>query len=334
MDWKMSLHISRKNQNRMSAFKYYFKKQGGIQLVKDYWRAGVLIYAVKQLLLTGRSKKSLEILRLGVKMRIHNKLKNKYEPILKNFDQEYIDSELSHSRSNKVWFFWMQGLENAPKLVQRCYQSLSDNLQEKEMILVTENNIKEYVEFPDFIMNKVRNGNITITHLSDLLRMELLIKYGGTWIDSTVLCTGKNIPSYMLDSDFFMFQNLRPGNNGNVVNVSSWLMTSCQNNRILLAVREMIYTYWKNNDKLIDYFLFHHFIMIASNYYSDDWNKMIQFPNSFPHVLLLMLFEPFNQEKWDAVTSSCPFHKLAYKRSAEEMAKKGTYYEYIMNNMN
>ena len=35
----------------------------------------------------------------------------------------------------------------------------------------------------------IDSGQITKTHLSDLLRLELLIRYGGTWIDATVFCT-------------------------------------------------------------------------------------------------------------------------------------------------
>ena len=38
-------------------------------------------------------------------------------------------------------------------------------------------------------MEKHKNNIIDNTHFSDLLRLELLIKYGGTWIDASVLIT-------------------------------------------------------------------------------------------------------------------------------------------------
>ena len=84
---------------------------------------------------------------------------------------------------------------------------------------------------------------------------------------------------------------------------------------------------------MIDYFLLHHFIMMAASYYKDDWKKVVQFPNSLPHVLLLMLFEPFNQEKWDATTAACKFHKLSYKFDCSDTSKKGTYYERILGDL-
>lgn len=314
----------------MSGFIEKFKKQGGMKLIKDYWNAGVLNYAVCQMLLTGKSQKSLELLRYGTYLKINKKLKNKYSASIERFDSSYSEASLPKKHSNKVWVSWMQGIENAPTLVQRCYRSLQENLKDREIILITSENLRDYTDMPSWIMEKYEKGLITHTHFSDLLRLELLCKHGGTWIDSTVFCSGGDIPSYMLDSDLFMFQNLKPGADGSTLNISSWFMTACANNKVLMAVRELLWEYWKRENRLIEYFLVHHFIMMALEFYKEDWQKMVQYPNSFPHVLLLMLFDEFNQEKWDAVTSVCPFHKLAYKRSAEEMTKEGTYYKYIM----
>jgi len=308
-----------------------YKKQGGIKLLKDYWRAGVLFYTIGQILLTGFNKKSLELLRHGTYLKVNKRLKKKYSNLLKQLSVSINIDSSKCPHSHIVWVCWMQGIDNAPALVQRCYRSLQENLKDRKIVLITSDNLKEYTDFPDYILEKYNKGLITHTHFSDLLRIELLCKHGGTWIDATVFCSGGNIPSYILDSDLFMFQNLKPGADGSTLNVSSWFMTSCSNNKILLAVRELLWEYWKKNNRLIDYFLLHHFIMIVSEYYKDEWNKMVQFPNSFPHVLLLMMFEDFNQEKWDAVTESCPFHKLAYKRSEEDMAKTGTYFNHIMN---
>lgn len=314
----------------MSSFIEKLKKQGGMKLIKDYWNAGVLGYAVCQLLLTGISQKSLELIRYGTYLRINKILKTKYYYAIKNFDATYSDVSLPKKHINMVWVSWMQGMENAPALVQRCYRSLQKNLKDREIILITSENLQEYTDMPSWIMEKYEKGLITHTHFSDLLRLELLCRHGGTWIDSTVFCSGDNIPLYMLNSDLFMFQNLKPGADGSTLNISSWFMTACANNKVMLAVREMLWEYWKKEDRLIDYFLLHHFIMIALEYYKDDWKKMVQFPNSLPHILLLMLFEEFNQEKWDAVTSICPFHKLSYKHSTELLEKEGTYYKYIM----
>ena len=315
----------------MKSFYETFKKQGGFTLIKAYWKAGVLLYALLLLIVMGHSKKSLELLRLAIAQKINKKLQKKYMSSLKSFDASYKETELPQKHSNIVWVFWMQGMENAPSLVQRCYRSLQENLKDRRIILITKENLNEYVQFPEFILDKLNKGVITFTHLSDLLRLELLIRYGGTWIDATVFCSGTNIPRYMLEDDLFVFQNLRPGDNGSVINFSSWFITSCSNNKILLATRDLLYAYWKQYDYMIDYFLIHHFMMIAANYYRESWSKIVQFPNSTPHILLLMLFEPFDEKKWIALTETCPFHKLAYKRSESDMNREGTFFKHLMD---
>lgn len=312
--------------------KEIFQKQGGWKLIKDWLHAGLLPYAIAQGCLLGRSKKSLEILRLGITLKKYHRLHLKYSRFLQKISTSLTEKALSASerKKRKVWVCWMQGIENAPNLVQKCYISLKKNLHDREIILITADNISEYTDFPPYIIDKYKKGFITHTHFSDLLRVELLCRYGGTWIDSTVFCSGDDIPSYMLDSDFFLFQNLKPGSDGSIINISSWFITAKSNHKFMLAVRELLWKYWEQNDRLVDYFLLHHFIMMVAEFYQDDWKKIIPYPNSIPHILLLRLFEPYNEGVWAELKKICPFHKLAYKRSKEDFEKKDTYYDIIL----
>ena len=59
-----------------------------------------------------------------------------------------------------------------------------------EVIVIDEKNWREYIDLPDYIIRRRERKQIPPAHFTDLLRLELLIRYGGTWIDSTVLCTG------------------------------------------------------------------------------------------------------------------------------------------------
>lgn len=314
----------------MAAAKQLFDKAGGLNTIKNYTRAGVLPYMVMQVLLTGKSATSLEMMRNGIQLKLKQKLRKRYIDVLKKFDYLYDADVFPMKKSNKVWVCWMQGMELAPALVQRCYRSLLENLPDKEIVLLTEENLSKYVQIPDFIMEKLHKGIITRTHFSDILRVELLIQNGGTWIDATVLCTG-NVPIYMLEDEFFIFQKVKPGSDGSAINMSSWFMSAWSNQKFLLATRELLYAYWKKNDRMIDYFLLHLFMMIVKDYYLKEWQqKVIPYPNSLPHVIQLMLFESFDQRRWDAALASTPFHKLTYKVKDEDTKKEGTVYNYIM----
>ncbi len=310
-----------------------FKKQGGKTLLKKYIKSGAFFTAVGEFALLGKSKTALEILRLSAQFKTKRKLCKKYQKFLSCFEHEYSNAGYQHESSNNVWVCWFQGMEQAPALVQKCYQSLKENLISKEIILITSENMSDYVTFPDYILEKWKKGQITHTHMTDLLRLELLIKYGGMWIDATVLCTEneKNIPPYFFDSDLFFFQCLKPGRDGHSHINSSWLISAKSNNKILMACRYLCYEYWKKNNSLIDYFLLHDFMAIVLEYYPQDWLRVVPRDNATPHILLLKLFEQYDDKMWSYIKQQTPFHKLTYKFEPEKVNLKSTYYDMIFN---
>lgn len=312
----------------MNKFIALFKKAGGKDILFQYIRAHVLLFAIFQIICQGFSKKSLEIVRLSINNKVLCRLRKKYKCFIADYLQTYVP--LKSSQTHKVWVCWLQGIDHAPDLVKVCYQSLVDNLIDRDIILLTEENYRDYVNFPEFIQSKIDRGIISRTHFSDLLRLELLIRYGGTWIDATVYCSGRNIPDYMMNSDLFLFQNLKPGLDGHSTCISSWLLTACSNHPILLLTRALLYEYWSKNNALVDYFLLHDFFQLAIEAYQELWDKVIPFSNSIPHILLLRLFQVYDKKVWESIKNMTPFHKLSYKFSNSLIEKQGTYFEKLL----
>lgn len=306
------------------------KKQGGINLIRQYWRGGALFTAVVEFMLLGKSNTSLEILRNAAALKIKQKLEKKYSHKIIEIEKRYKEQNIKIER--KVWVCWFQGMENAPEIVRRCYTSIIENI-DREVILLTEDNYRDYVSFPRKIQAKIDCGIIRDAHMSDLLRLELLQKYGGTWIDATVFCCSKDIPDYMLDSDLFLFQSLKPGKDGQASTISNWFLTAKPNQKFIFIIRELLYDYWKNNNEVVDYFIFHDFFQILIEWYPKEWNRVVPFSNSVPHILLLRLFDEYNDDIWNAVTAMTPFHKLSYKFESSEMQKPNTYYQKIMKKL-
>lgn len=311
----------------MKKFLRLFQKVGGKEVLKQYLRAHVLLFALVQTLLNGFSKKSLEIVRLAVSNRILCKLRKKYRKFISNFQA----SQLPRQNSDKVWVCWLQGMDSAPELVQRCYASLQEQLSDRQIILLTEDNYRDFVTFPEHIQKKIDSGIITRTHMSDLLRLELLIRHGGTWIDATVFCSGSNIPDYMLNSQLFVFQNLKPGLDGHPTALSSWFMTACTHHPILELTQALLYRYWEKKKALVDYFLLHDFFQLATERYAQEWAQVVPFSNSTPHILLLRLFEAYDADTWSSVSAMTPFHKLTYKFPQEKAELADTYYRHILH---
>lgn len=314
---------------KLEQIRAIYKNVDGNRILKEYLRAGILGQVLFETALLGTDEKALEIVRVFAEYKIQKKLKKKYSYIKKKINKEKYDF-LSHSQSDIIWFCWLQGLEKAPSIVQCCYQSLIDNISSKTVQIITYENIFEFVKFPDYIMEKWKDGYISNTHFSDLLRLELLIKYGGTWIDATVLCTGGYIPDFTLNSDLFLFQELKPGRDGHSIPISSWFITATSNQKLLIVTRELLYEYWKNKNYMVNYYLLHIFFCIACEWYPEEKKKIPEFSNSLPHMLLLKQFETFDEKIYNEITRLTPWHKLTYKLNSERIDLSDTFYSYVI----
>ncbi len=90
---------------------------------------------------------------------------------------------------NIVWVMWWQGLESMPDSVKICYNSLMKNANGYIINLITKDNINNFIQLPKFVYDKVNANEISLTHLSDLIRATLLNQFGGFWLDATILVT-------------------------------------------------------------------------------------------------------------------------------------------------
>lgn len=307
----------------MRDFKEDFKKGGGIQKIKDFAREGVLGTVLGEVLLLGKSHKALEIANLSAQFKIYKKLKKKYGNYIGTVNQT--DKNLFN---RTVWISWLQGIENAPDLVKKCYESVNKNFSDWNIVVVTADNLHKYTEFPQYILDKWKSGRITNTHFSDLLRIELLSHHGGLWLDATVYCTGM-FPEYIEKTELFMYQVLKPGYTGHINRISSWMMWARSNNHILNEVKSLLWMYWKKEDRLFDYFLLHYFMTMTLNAHPEELQKIVPMSNEMPHVLLLRMFDMYDEGMWNAIKTQASFHKLTYKFKEDQTKLIGTYYDVL-----
>ena len=232
---------------------------------------------------------------------------------------------------NMIWVYWDQGYEKAPELVRACINSFRDNFPSRDVIVLDDNNISDYVQFPDYINSKIKNGSITKTHFSDLLRTELLCLYGGLWIDSTVLCTSseKNIDGTFFNNQLFVFKEMCLDRRAfQYIRSSSWLISAKAGDPILLETRKYLYEYWKKYDYLINYFVFHLFFAIASRNNADEWKRIPMMNNCSPHTMMFELGNTYRDSDWARLVKECPFHKL--ERHTDYSSTKNTIYKKII----
>lgn len=312
-----------------------YKEFGGWKVVRAYAKIGALWPMVKVILSNPFGKESYK---KGYKIaaeKTGQMLCARYTPMMAERKTFYASQNLAHDKSKIVWFCWLQGIEQAPKVVRTCYDSICHYLQDREVKVVDGHNWKEYVELPDYIEDKWNKKQIPAAHFSDLLRVQLLVTYGGTWMDSTVLCTGvkpqneEETLSY-LNANLFMFQYTQRGSN-QWMGISNWFITSCKNNEVLLVLRDMMFAYWRDYDCMLDYYIFHQFFSMLRSVYPEEIAAM---PYGYSVRSITLGYhwgDTFDKEKWERFTSKVCFHKLSYNVRKSTEKDNRNYYHYIVD---
>lgn len=229
-----------------------------------------------------------------------------------------------------VWFCWLQGMEQAPELVRSCLESLKRNLIGKQIVLIDETNVFEYIGFPDYILEKWKKGSIGAAHFSDLIRLELLIRYGGYWIDSTVFCTDAKLLSYLDQLPIFLYSFYYFGFNPEIMEANNWFLYGTTNQNIFCLTREFLYCYWRKYNRAVDYFIFQLFLTMALEFYEEEYKNIPIISQVDAHILATYIFDSFNSNKFELVKAQTGFHKLSTRFDPIQMELKDTFYDKVI----
>jgi glycosyltransferase involved in cell wall biosynthesis len=280
------------------------------------------------------------------KKQIANLLNENHQSIKKYLicDYKSIINKYKNAQYNKnsdmnynllpIWICWWDGEDAMPELVKACFKSVCDNAGTHPVKLITKDNYHEFITVPDYIIEKASKGIISITHLSDILRMCLLHDYGGLWLDATIFVTST------IKSSFFEFDVATIRNNSVCLHEPKYKWTSFfiggQKGHLFFAyMRDMLLEYWNRTNVLIDYFLTDYCIIIAYDKISVIRNVINKIPYFNPQVFELAqnLDKAFDPDIYEKICFDTDFHKLTWKKKFPTITyEKQTFYGYIMNN--
>ena len=255
------------------------------------------------------------------KLKFFSKLKHKaiLNYLNKNLS-EYLKDDIVNNHEliddhSCIWVFWMQGFENAPELVKKCLNSIKSNCGNHPVIELTSENIEEYIDIPDFIKEKLNSKVISMACFSDFLRLSLLEKYGGVWMDATLFMTNE----FDKDITNFSFYSIK-GNSSTQLYVSecrwtAFFMASSKKNPFIIKCRELFLHYFEKNDLLIDYFLIDYILTVVYNRYTWAKREIDRIPNNNLNVYWLVnnLEKNFNQKEWTKITKNTYIFKLNHR---------------------
>lgn len=258
-------------------------------------------------------------------------LEKKYKDVIKNYDCQ--ESKECIGLNSNIWVFWWQGYEQAPSIVKACIESIKRNAGNHPVVLLDKNNYEQYIMLPYYIVDKLKKGAITLTHLSDLFRAYLLYQYGGIWMDATIYMLHP-LDESIEKSTFYTINHM--GNNPPMVQSGRWtgfFLACCKGNDIIGLLRELLLEYWKQEEESITYLFMDYFLtMIYENV--EDANRIIQ---SVPisNKSMLELDRIINQdcEKLKQLENDDTYlYKLSYKKKfVNEVNGKETVYYWLIN---
>lgn len=142
-----------------------------------------------------------------------------------------------------IWTYWHQGFDKAPHLIKKCIEQWYKLHKDWTINLLDEDSVHTYID--PIPLPKDTLEKLSLAHRSDLIRTQLLIKYGGVWADPTCF-PNKPLDDWLfhnLDAGIFLFY--KPGRDRII---SNWFIAAEQEHELLIELLQKLISYWQEND--------------------------------------------------------------------------------------
>jgi len=256
-------------------------------------------------------------------------LKRRYSAVFAKYSHAEAGEGAIHDDA-PIWVCWLQGEDEMPELVRVCYSSVLRWAVGRPVNLVTEKNLEQWVQVPDIIQKKHREGLLSCTHYADYIRILLLREHGGMWVDATVYVSGPMVQDRGLR---FFSLKMKPKSACYVSNYK-WtvsLLSSVKKYPLFFCLEELFRRYVSDHRRMIDFFLLDY--LIACIY--DECPSVREDIDAVPmntadyYELGLHLEDPGKADALRAYEGG--YWKLSRKKAYRKFASSGekTLYGYI-----
>ena len=142
-------------------------------------------------------------------------LKKNYAHVVDKYKNSNFEEFGKIGSDSIIWRYWQQGLTNVPYPVDITLDSTENKTGNHPVKILDGTSYKEYIDVPDYIEEKAQNGQMNIAVFSDYIRLALLKRYGGVWLDSTFYVNSDfpgeidNMPFYTINQQKKLGRNKR-----------------------------------------------------------------------------------------------------------------------------
>ncbi|QNJ12221.1 capsular polysaccharide synthesis protein [Synechococcus sp. M16.1] len=242
-------------------------------------------------------------------------LEHNYNLIRRLCHEEVFKIDRLHdSRDNHIFSFWNSGHNLSPKLIKWCSKELENS--SNNVILLNERNIIKFDKLDLSYFKYVRKWCNKI----DVLRFELLAKYGGVYIDADLWCR-EDAQFYIeqlekKNSNFFAFSE------PSIFNMRIGFLAGKKGNYISVMLYVALKHLWQREKPFfLEQVCFHHVrwlfmaLCIYDNEFAENWKRSLT-RNVLPNYALIRnLRKHGNKAHVYKSISQSDIHILSHKRS-------------------
>jgi hypothetical protein len=273
-------------------------------------------------------------------MKKHRIMNEYFGKTFSNFIQSYqrdenkLETDSLHH--NCIWMCWWQGIDQAPEIIRSCVKSVQKHADGHRLILITEDNYRDYVDIPEWLIKKKEEGIISRTHFSDVLRVSLLARHGGLWLDSTFFCVDTI-------SDYFQLPiwSIKRPDYGHASVACGYFANyslGCQFEYrwVFAVIRDYLLEYWKTNDIMVDYLFLDYLIVLIQKHHPDIAQLFFDIPSNNPcgDDLQGLMNKPYDLKRWQQLRKDTRLFKLTWKQEFQlKHGAEDTFYGKLINEM-
>ena len=254
---------------------------------------------------------------------------------------EPVNKDIAENGRIPVWVCWWQGLDSAPDIVKRCVERIYRYVPQDsaQIHFITFDNYMEYAGFSQVVVDRYNAGRISLTHLADILRVQLLNMYGGLWVDATYFISDNRIAD-IINDEAYTVKTVIPSWNGDVIAKGKWavnFLKFMKGSPLSGFCTEAFEIYWSLRDEPLDYFLLDRIIKVAYDNIPVIRKQIdgISANNISSLKLMEIISNSYDEAVWNDMKKDTFAFKLSYKEPVELYTEDGkeTFYNKLQHNI-
>ncbi len=230
-----------------------------------------------------------------------------------------------------LWTLWLSGWDNSPEIVRACSTSWKRLNPDWQIRRLTRKHLHRLFP-PTSPFSRLIDLDLPPEAVSDIVRIELLARFGGVWADATTYCLAPldNWLPPAMPHGFFAFD--RPGPDRML---STWFLAARPASPVVQLWRMLSEKYWMGRSERDAYFWLHY--RFADAYIADPevrriWDATPKRSANAPHV-----FIPYQERLYARLTRAArkivesgatPLLKLTHKLDSVA-DDRGTVYRWL-----